>query len=87
MSKWILFVFFSTGAAPITPEHYYAISAEFDDRAACEAVLDGLKNWRRHNPNGFCAPKSSAGLKPEMRDRFEKLWPPKPAAAPEKKPE
>lgn len=74
--KYILFVFFVSGAAPVTPEHHFATTAEFDDRATCEAVLDGLKKYRRYRADGFCAPKGAAGLKPEPREHYEKLWPP-----------
>lgn len=73
--KWILFAFFTTGAAPVTPEHHFATTAEFDDRATCEAVLDGIKQMRLYRGNGFCAPKSFGGLKPETQEKFGKQWP------------
>jgi hypothetical protein len=74
--KWILFAFFSSGAAPVTPEHHFGLTAEFEDRTTCEAVLHEVKEMRRpYRGIGFCAPKGIDGLKPEMREKFEKLWP------------
>lgn len=74
--QWILFVFFATGAAPMTPEHHFGVTAEFNDRATCEAVLDGMKTMRLYRGNGFCAPKGFESLKPELQEKFGKQWPP-----------
>jgi hypothetical protein len=82
--KYILFAFFVAGAAPVTPEHHFAATAEFDDRATCEAVLDGLKKMSRPRATGFCAPKGAEGLKPDAREHFQKLWPPLAPETPQK---
>jgi len=74
--KYILFVLFTTGSAPVTPEHHFITNAEFDDRAVCEAALSGFKSIPRYRVEGFCAPKSSAGMRPEARKEWEEKFPP-----------
>lgn len=74
--KYVLLVFFVTGSPPVTPEHHFATSAEFDDRVTCEAVLEGLRNSRRYRVDGICAPKGKEGLAPEARKRLEEKFPP-----------
>lgn len=74
--KAILFLFFTTGAAPVTPEHHFATTAEFDDRIICEAVLELVKkNSARYRVDGFCVPKGSAGLPPDVRQRLQEKFP------------
>ena len=69
--KWILIMFFSTGAAPITPEHYPIISGTFDDRIACTAAADNLGQtlkrgtWKNFNAGFSCLPTSMDGWPPE----------------------
>jgi hypothetical protein len=74
--KYILFLIFSTGAAPVTPEHHFAMNAEFDDRAVCEAAMEGFKNLQRYRVEALCLPKSVAGMSPEGRKRWEEKFPP-----------
>ncbi len=58
--KFILFLMLTTGAPPVTPEHWMLTAAEFDDEAACKAALQWFaKNSTRTRPNGVCLPKAS----------------------------
>jgi hypothetical protein len=75
--KWILFLFVVTGSAPVTPEHHFATTAEFEDRATCEAMLDRFKKLPRYRVDGVCVPSSAEGLSPDTRRDYELRFPPR----------
>lgn len=53
--KWILIVFLSTNWNPVHLTHI-----EFDDRQACEATRQTLKDkWERRGVEALCTPKET----------------------------
>lgn len=74
--KWILFLIFQTGAAPVTPEHHFTATMEFEDRIVCEALLERFKTFPRYRVDGYCLPTSKTALQPDVRRRIEEKFPP-----------
>jgi hypothetical protein len=61
MGKYILFLYISQGAAPVTPEYHNFIMQEFGDKAACETVAKKLNVKKSgFNIDAVCFPYSSA---------------------------
>lgn len=69
--SYILFIIFSSGAAPITQEFKSIHFVEFDDRVVCEATIEAMKRLPRYTVDGYCLPKGKAGVSPDARKRIE----------------
>jgi len=62
--KFVLFVTLIFGAAPMTPEHYTSMTAEFEDQPACEAAAERFRKFPRARAIVACMPKATATKAP-----------------------